>query len=70
MSKFILSRAEMLALWRCIEDSALMNRQMLGIPSISTAQIEAERQRVSTARKGYLKLSKARKAPTNEHKEQ
>jgi hypothetical protein len=55
------TRAEMSALWRCIEDSALMNRQMK-VPDDTQEQIDGCREIVRVARRAYLKINKLRRA--------
>lgn len=60
------TRAEMSALWRCIEDSALMNRQMK-VPDDTQEQIDGCKEVVRVARRAYVKINRLRGA--NGHRE-
>lgn len=56
------TKDEMSALWRCLEDSALMVAEGRRSGLISDANRVAERARLTKARRAYLKLNKLRKA--------
>lgn len=56
------TKAEMSALWRCIEDGALMNREMRKDSKFTNEQVAQMQEQVRAARSAYLKLNRLRRS--------